>query len=128
MDGSVLKAGPDLDVLIARDVMGYIFCEKHQAWTLPNRGIDFKCPPFSSSDYMEWAWQVAEKMRIAVIPIADGRWWAVVDSGFQAKAGDFTWYEREFNSGEACVSESAAHAICLAALKKLEQNGLPDYQ
>lgn len=67
---------------------------------------------------MDSAWEVADKMRIAVIPVEGGQWFALLSGGQGWKSPqDFIEYLQtgKFANAGAAVADSAALAICLAA-------------
>lgn len=78
---------------------------------------DFQVPYYSTS--ISDAWQVVEKLRIAIIPLEGGRWAAMQD---EVEGG---WYERRLPASYDDPSEpqywevadTAPLVICLAALK-----------
>jgi hypothetical protein len=73
------------------------------------------------------AWEVAERMNISLIPVEGGQWFAMVGQPERWPGpADFILYLQEgnfVNSG-AAVDPSAPLAICIAALKALEQRQL----
>ena len=126
-----LKAGRELDLLMAEKVLGLIACDK---WTLINlgsaEGPAFKkncehencypaseqdsalgqmggCPQLSTS--IEAAWKVVEHMRRKGFEFA-----------LDSKGGDPYWAEfatMDYSVGRQATGDCPALAICLAALQ-----------
>lgn len=104
-----MKAGPELDALIATKVMGASFQEIKDADYFVNEsgGIGFDLPSYSTD--IASAWLVVEKLRLSVLKCNHG--W---------RAGDLSYGGHE--SSEFifdAIAETAPHAICLAALKSV---------
>lgn len=102
---SELVAGRDLDALVAERVMGWEAPTWHhpEGWGTSDSSI----PHFSTD--ISAAWEVVEKMRPD---------WTL---DFRATCeGYFASFDNMSQTFEHFSRESAAHAICLAALKALE--------
>lgn len=101
-----MKAGPQLDALIAEKVFGI------------SDGVPELLPAFSQR--IEAAWDVAQKCKIGVLPDGDAGWCA----GFDADGEGTAWPERMLHgdqeSASWCRAETAALAICRAALVRVE--------
>ncbi len=70
------------------------------------------------------AWEVVQRMKMMVIPVADGQWFSLVgpDNGWADPAEMLGYLQRaDFTGGGAAVSQSAPLSICLAALKALQK-------
>jgi hypothetical protein len=75
---------------------------------------------------MNAAWEVAQKMRITLIPIQDRSWFALVGkpTGWESPAQLMQYMaENAFAEGGAAVQNSAPLAICLAALTAIQKRG-----
>lgn len=110
---SELQPGRELDALIAEKVMG----EKGSI-----EDLKLWVPRYSVS--IEAAWEVVEKFRLCVWPTNKRRWFAWKNE-FDESYGDEYWFggdemEETVERFNGAVSNSAPHAICLAALKACE--------
>lgn len=104
-----MKPGKELDTRIALEVFG-----------------DGR-PPRNYSTDMGWAWEVAEKMKISLIPIAEGGLWFA----FIGNAGQSGWESPQallakLESGDftecgAALGTEAPFVICQAAINALEK-------
>lgn len=121
-----MKPGRELDALIAEKVMGWIPYEPERAFAYPGWHTpdgEFlniaRLPPYSTD--ITAAWEVVDKLKLAVVPIDETKWWA-------GKMGDHghdedpltsdTWVEQAMRDGKhGRIADTAPHAICLAALK-----------
>ncbi len=92
-----MKPGRELDVRVARDVMGIPVTQFADGTWLAANGEELE--PYSTD--IAAAWEVVEKMREVDRAVE-----ILFDHGWQAN----------FDSGEYQFGDSAAHAICLAAL------------
>lgn len=117
-----MRPGREVDTRIAREVFG------HEVWAT-NKVIhekfgDVKRPLRNYSREMEWAWEVAQALRITLVPVRTGEWFAF-------SAGAEGWespqaFAEFLNAGNfagcgAALSESAPLAICEAALRAMEK-------
>jgi hypothetical protein len=69
------------------------------------------------------AWAVVSKLRLAVVPIDDNKWWAgsMNDHGGDDPLTSDTYVEQYMGDGmHGKIADTAPHAICLAALKVVE--------
>lgn len=119
-----MRPGRELDTKIAQEVFG------HKVWArgkvLMENPATGERPLRNYSREIEWAWQVAEKMKITLIPIEGGQWFAFV--GPENKIG---WESPkavlqllETNAFEGCgagLGENPALVICEAALSAIEK-------
>jgi hypothetical protein len=117
-----MRPGRELDTRIAREVFG------NEVWAtnkvVHERAGEVKRPLRNYTREMEWAWEVADKMRITLVPVRSGEWFAFSAGaeGWESpqafadflKAGDF-------KGCGAALSESAPMAICEAALRAVEK-------
>lgn len=109
-----------IDALVAEHVMGLQPCTDPvgrceaahmtppQCWGNGKGGSDLE----SYTETIAAAWQVVEKMRLAVIPDAGGGWCAA-----QEPWDGTGWYEK--GVGDWDWGETAPLAICTAALRAL---------
>jgi len=104
-----VKAGPELDALIAEKVMGQTRSEGLPGKFEPQIGRWPYLPPYSTN--IEAAWEVAEKLRLCVVPVEDAtrKGWTAFAEG--------RWAE----DGAANATVSAPLSICLAALELQHQ-------
>lgn len=117
-----MRPGREMDTRIAREIFG------HEVWatnkTLHEKTAEGKRPLRTYTKDVEYAWEVAEKLRITVLPVNGHQWFAFCagNEGWESpqvfaeflRAGDFK------NCG-AAVSEKVAVAICEAALRALDK-------
>lgn len=108
----MLKAGRELDKLIAEKVMGWNFSDAAQAWYPPNlhplSNVLGHAIPSYSTDIVA-AWKVVERL------IKDGHACDVLY--------DHGWSCHSDLRGRREYGETAPHAICLAALAIVDQEG-----
>ena len=120
-----MEAGREMDVLIAENVMGYSKMLAPTSFRLNNYLVDagelvyvapngdtfatFDIPSYSSD--ISAAWEVVEKMRIAIVPLVGGGWAAEPDSDFDL---ELSWFERPVC--DWATAPTAPLAICRAAL------------
>jgi hypothetical protein len=120
-----MRPGRELDTQIAQKVFNYpVFIKKR----IPYEGAPLGERPLRNySKDIAAAWEVAEKMGISILPIADGSWFAMVGKeprdqkvGWKSPA-EFIEYLQSgsFAEAGAAVNESAPLAICLAALSAI---------
>jgi len=115
MDIREMKAGNELNKLIAEKVMGWSYyhrCpdgyEDCLHWHTET-GIDkgYKCPDYSGD--ISAAWKVVEKMR------ANG------NEFYQRSTGNNEWLAQfKFHYGSGYIAKTAPEAICKAALLAME--------
>jgi hypothetical protein len=117
-----MRPGRELDTRIAREIF------HHEVWAT-NKTLHERTPegkrllkPYSKE--MEWATEVARKMRVTLLPLADGQWFAFVanENGWESPQAfvDFL-QEGDFSRCGASMSEDAPLAICEAALRAVEK-------
>ena len=99
-----MKAGRELDALIAEKVMGWrLQAEPYTCWNLPDGDQRIYTPNFSTD--IAAAWRVVEKMRSPDFRLNREGDWVCCFGGTVAFCGD---------------GDTAALAICRAALATLE--------
>jgi hypothetical protein len=125
MDG--MKAGPELDALVAERVMGWTIYSNdrkyQQGWSEHSEGTPMDIPSYSTD--IAAAWEVVERVNFLdkysrdfllqreCIDVDPYRWvW-------------FAWFRKDGvdeNVDTSARCETAPHAICLAALKAVTQS------
>lgn len=117
-----MRPGREIDTRIAREVFG------NEVWAtnkvVHERAGDVKRPLRNYTKEMEWAWEVADRMRITLVPVRTGEWFAFAagEQGWESpqafadflKAGDF-------GGCGAALGKSAPLVICEAALRAVEK-------
>lgn len=116
-----MRPGRELDITIAKFVFGHevkttkkLIVEKAASGDRPLR--------YYSRD-MQFAWEVADKMNISLIPVENGEWFAMVGAENRwSGPADFIKYLQagNFVDAGAAVGQDAALTICLAAVKALQ--------
>lgn len=120
MNPDELQAGPELDALVAFQVMGWKFGHGDDVgpvWTGPNGEwppMDHAPPPYSTE--IQWAWQVVEKLvkEKLYVDVGNGKnpsgpyWVCRIDEA--DPEGERIWQ---------AYAKTPALAICLAALKSV---------
>lgn len=118
----------EINMKIATDVFGHeVFKEKG---ILTERRPIGDRPLRNYCTDMEWAWEVADKMKMTIIPTNDNQWFAFVGStdkqeGWSSptEALEFL-HSGEFSEAGAALNDKATMAICLAALKAVEKRSM----
>lgn len=119
-----MRPGKELNTKIATEVFGYkVF--KHKGDWSENHPLGIR-PLRNYSNDIQWAWEVADKMKVCLIPVPEGQWFAFVGpedkNGWESPKDALAYLETgEFNGAGAAVGENAALAICLAALNAAEK-------
>jgi len=116
-----MRPGRELDAKIAQEVFGYeVFMKQKVVHERTSHGDR---PLRKYSKEIEWAFEVAKKMNITIVPIENGEWFAIVgqEQGWNSPA-QFVEYllSGQFTNSGAAVGADAPLTICLAALKALE--------
>lgn len=118
-----MRPGREIDTRIAREVFG------NEVWAtnkvVHEKAGDVKRPLRNYSKEMEWAWQVAEKLRITLVPVRTGEWFAFtagIEGGWESPQAFAEFLSAgDFKGCGAALSESASLAICEAALRAVEK-------
>ena len=117
-----MRPGREIDTRIAEEVFGHqVFTKNtilHERTPLGERPLRYY------TQNMEHAWQVAEKMRVCLIPIEGGQWFGFIgpQDGWQSPTVLFEYLKgNQFAECGAAVGENAAEVICAAALRTLEK-------
>ncbi len=101
-----MKPGRELDALVAEKVMGYAFCPIHHGYSCCGR-VWRRC----STD-IAGAWQVVEHLEI------NGQYDFKLES--VVPNSDPPVYQAQFGEHRSSWEFEAPHAICLAALKAVD--------
>jgi hypothetical protein len=116
-------SGRELDLLISKHVLGYGLTQASDGTHYLEGAPGGMRPVRPYSTDIGAAWEVVEKLGMTVIPIEGGSWFTLVGKaeGWKSPA-DFIQYLQggNFAQAGAAVAGSAPLAICLAALKALE--------
>lgn len=114
-----LKAGRELDALIAYKVMGFdidaaaVGDAREYCWDHNTIGECFRIPYYSTE--IASAWQVFCKL---------GPAWQICQTDPGGWEEEFRWWcflPNEYGEGSATMAPTAPLAICLAALKAMEE-------
>ncbi|MGZ3712391.1 MAG: hypothetical protein ACXVBE_11580 [Bdellovibrionota bacterium] len=112
-----------MDTRIAREVFG------HEVWatnkTLHEKTPDGKRPLRNYTKEIEWAWEVAQHMRISVMPVNEDQWFAFVagNNGWKSPQEFAEFLQAgNFKGCGAAVGENIPAVICEAALRALDKN------
>ncbi len=116
-----MRPGRELDCAVAKEVLGHtVYVKKRVLFEITPEG---ERPLRNYSKEIEWAWEVAEKMSISLIPIENGSWFAMVgnEKGWKSPA-EFIQYLQagNFLTAGAAVGPSAPLMICTAAMNAVE--------
>lgn len=119
-----MRPGREVDARIAKEVFG------HRVWAqakvLFENAEKGDRPLRNYSKEIEWAWEVAEKMKITLIPVEGGEWFAftgpIENNGWESPTAVLQYLETgTFDGCGASVGPNPAVAICEAALKAVEK-------
>ncbi len=117
-----MKAGRQLDLVIAQNVMGYpLHQQNDEIFETTPSGVR-NLHEYSSR--IDAAWEVAVQMGITLIPIEGGSWFALAGSkeGWGSPAEFMECLQKaDFAHVGAAVTQSAPLSICLAAVKAAEK-------
>jgi hypothetical protein len=117
-----MRPGRELDTRIAREVFG------NEVWAtnkvVHEKAGDIKRPLRHYSKEMEWAWHVADKLRITLVPVRSGEWFAFAagPEGWESPQAFAEFLQNgDFSACGAALGESAPHVICEAAIRAVEK-------
>lgn len=119
-----MRPGREMDTQIATEVFGHkVWARGKVLYENPAAGDR---PLRNYTREIEWAWQVAEKMKISVLPIEGGQWFAFagppsVDGWPAPEAMLKVLQEKQFSGCGAAVGEDIAFVICEAALHAIQK-------
>jgi hypothetical protein len=118
-----MRPGREIDARIAKEIFG------HKVWAqakvLYENAPKGDRPLRNYSKEMEWAWEVIEKMKVTLIPIEGGQWFAFV--GPQKLIGEKNGWEspdavlkfleaKQFEDCGAAVGDNVPLLVCQASL------------
>jgi len=117
-----MRPGRETDCAISQQVFGYrVYVKKHVLFEETPKG---ERPLSRYTKEMEAAWDVAEKMKISIIPVETNNWFALVGApqdGWKSPAEFITYIQTgEFAQAGAALEQTAPLAICTAALRSIE--------
>ncbi len=117
-----MRPGREIDTRIAREVFG------HEVWAtnkvVHEKAGEIKRPLRNYTKEMEWAWEVAQKMRISLLPVGQYDWFAFAAGleGWESPQHFAEFLQAgSFESCGAAVGPSAPMVICEAALRAVEK-------
>ncbi len=116
-----MRPGRETDCAIAQNVFGYRVYVKRRVLYEETANGERPLRPYSKE--IEWAWEVASKMGISLIPIENGAWFALVGNreGWKSPAAFIEYLQTgEFAKAGAAVGDDAPRIICAAALTAIE--------
>jgi hypothetical protein len=112
-----MRPSREIDARVAQEIFGYqVVTHNNVLHESAEKGIR-PLPDYSQS--MEWAWTVADKMRVSMIPVEDGNWFAFVgpQKGWSSPEAFLEFLRTgDFAECGAAVGRSPAMVICEAAL------------
>ncbi|MGE0631103.1 MAG: hypothetical protein AB7O96_01755 [Pseudobdellovibrionaceae bacterium] len=124
-----MRPGREIDAKIAQEVFGYRVWAR--AKTLMENPPQGERPLRAYSKEMEWAWEIAEKLKITLLPIDGGQWFAFVGPieklGWESPQALLQFLGAgNFNDCGAAVGDHAPTVICEAALNAMEKRQKQD--
>jgi hypothetical protein len=117
-----MRPGREIDTRVAQEIFGNMVWASNK--TVHEKAGDIKRPLRKYTREMEWAWEVADKMRISVIPVRTGQWFAFCagEEGWESPQAFAEFLAAgDFKGCGAALADSAALAICEAALRAAEK-------
>lgn len=116
-----MRPGRELDTTIAQQVFGhFVFVKNKELYERAPKGDR---PLRKYSKDIQAAHEVMEKMKVALIPVENNQWFALIGGadGWKSPA-DFIQYLQtgKFVEAGAAVGEEIPLTVCLAALKAIE--------
>ncbi len=112
-----MRPGREIDARVAQEIFGYeVFAKNKVLHESTEKGPR---PLRNYSKEMEWAWKVAEQMRVSLVPIEGGQWFAFAgpSQGWENPEAFLTYLRAgDFSKCGASVNTDPAAAICEAAL------------
>ena len=117
-----MRSNREIDIKIAEQIFGYEVFTKNKV--LYERTLKEDRPLHPYSKDMAWAWEIAEKMKISLVPIEGDQYFAFAASndGWTSLDAFLEFLKKgNFDLCGAAVSTNAAEAICKAALVVLEK-------
>ncbi len=126
-----MRPGRELNTRIATEVLGYKVA-RHKG-VLTEFRPNGERPLRDYSNEMEFAFEVAQKMKVTLIPIVGEQWFAFIgdpdSGGWESPQAVLQFLEAgKFTNSGAAADENPALAICVAALKCAEKKRLKEEQ
>lgn len=119
-----MRPGRELDTKIATEVFGHkVWARGKVLYENPETG---ERPLRNYTREIEWAWKVAEKMKISILAIEGGQWFAFVGpenvDGWPAPETMLkVLEEKKFDGCGAAVGDNIAFVICEAAIRAIDK-------
>jgi hypothetical protein len=116
-----MRPGRELDCSVAQEILGHDVYVKNRV--LHERTPQGDRPLRNYTKEMQWAWEVAERANISLIPIENGSWFALAGTefGWQSPAEFIAFLQKgDFLTSGAAVGPNPALMICVAAMKAFE--------
>lgn len=116
-----MRPGRELDTQIAQEVLGHKVYVKNNKLMEERPEGDRPLREFATS--LDHAWEVAEKMNITMIPVEDGRWFAMAgkEEAWKSPAEFLQFLSTgDFTQSGAALGKSPSNVICQAALRAVE--------
>ncbi|MBX2993632.1 MAG: hypothetical protein KF681_02390 [Bdellovibrionaceae bacterium] len=119
-----MRPGRELNTRIATEVFGYKVL-RHKGELTEDHPLGYR-PLRNYSNSIEWAWEVAMKMKVTLIPTIDNQWFAFIgdadNQGWESPQAALQFLEAgNFKGSGAAVNENPSLAICMAALRAVEK-------
>jgi len=119
-----MRPGRELNTRIATEVLGFKVARHKGVLTEFRPNGDRPLRDYSNE--MEYAFEVAKKMKVVLIPIVGEQWFAFIRSpefdGWESPQAVLQFLEAgKFSTSGAAADENPALAICIAALKCVEK-------
>ena len=113
----MMEPGPELDALVAEKVMGWGRSER--SWWVTHKGAEL-CYSWSPSTNIAHAWEVVERFG-PEWSVEIERWPHGGDKDWACRMVEFFKDKPGIKSQAGELAPTAPHAICLAALKAVEE-------
>jgi hypothetical protein len=117
-----MRPGREIDTRIAREVFG------HEVWAtnkvLHEKTAQGTRPLRAYTREIEWAWEVAHALKITLLPVDGGRWFAfsAPGPGWDSPQAFVDFLQvGNFQGCGASVGENAPFVICEAAIRALDK-------
>lgn len=117
-----MRSGREVDIKIAEEVFGHEVFVKNRILHERTQKEDRPLHPYSKG--MTWAWEVADKMKISLVPVEGDQWFAFAASndGWETLETFLNFLRSgDFDRCGAAISTNPAEAICKAALVVIEK-------
>ena len=124
---AIVRPGRELDTRIAKEVFGYKVWA--QAKVLYENAEKGDRPLRNYSREIEYAFEVANKMKITLIPVEGSQWFAftgpIEKTGWESPQAVFVFLEAgNYDNCGAAVGENPAAVICEAALRAVDKRAM----